>query len=53
MAYNKFEKHPINIILTESNIEVYSNQMHHITSFPLKELEAFVISDQNDSVFAL
>ena len=57
MIYDKTEKHPINVFLTEQNsqtdIDIYSNQMLHITSIPLQELEAFVISEQNDSIFAL
>ena len=49
MAYDKNEKHPINIFLVDNDekpeIDIYSNQMHHITSIPLHELEAFIISE--------
>lgn len=63
MMFDKNEKHPINIFIYESEADesgqaknqvlIFSNQMVHITTIDLIDIEAFIIYQNDQSIFAL
>lgn len=59
LIFDKKEKHPINLFLLEDNINkkqellMFSNQMLYIVSIDLKQIEAFIIKQDNSNIFAL
>jgi|TARA_B110000285_G_scaffold231196_1_gene299310 hypothetical protein len=63
MMFDKNEKHPINIFIyeglkkesdqAESQILIFSNQMVHITTINAADIEAFVIYQNDQTIFAL
>ena len=63
MMFDKNEKHPINFFIydnekdendqADAKILIYSNQMVHITSVNVADIEAFIIYQNDQTIFAL
>lgn len=59
IAFDKKEKHPINLFMVDDpksqkhEILIFSNQMMHIVSIDLKQIECFISNQTESSIFAL
>jgi hypothetical protein len=59
IVFDKKEKHPVNLFLvTDSQnkkheILIFSNQMMHIVSIDLNQIECFIVNQLDANVFAL
>ena len=57
MYFDKKEKFPVNIFLVEGHktptLYIFSNQMVNITSFPIENIESYVMQLNNSQIFSL